>query len=483
MTGIMISVLLTVLFLLDLLKIIDLTGRLFRIPVLLLFPHIALLLFLPCFAAPGLPGLTAVNFAGKTGIILFYFYLLVRFHLFPMRRDQSGNFRTKVLYGGKILIELGLWGSVIQFVFYGLYLFHKLPFLQLFLQNDMILMIADAILTILFLSLIILNGMLRIFCTCKRLRVVTRLLVFLFIWWPIVNLFLMKYLCRVAEEEYDLECCRFEAACIRSGSQVCSLRYPLILVHGIGFRDMRYFNYWGRIPKILCRNGAAVYYGHQEAWGTIERNAECIRRKIEEVLAESHCDKVNIIAHSKGGLDARYVISALHMQEHVASLTTISTPHRGSGLIDVLNTLPDGVYRLIASRIDRFFSKFGDEDPDCYHSSKQLSPSFCHAFNEKYPNAPKVYYQSYASVMKRPLSDRLLSIPYCIMRLHGKEENDGLVAVSSARWGNFRGIFHSAGKRGISHGDMIDLKREDYKGFDVLEIYIRIVAELKEKGF
>lgn len=30
---------------------------------------------------------------------------------------------------------------------------------------------------------------------------------------------------------------------------------------------------------------------------------------------------------------------------------------------------------------------------------------------------------------------------------------------------------------------MIDLKRQDYKGFDVAEAYVQIAAELKEKGF
>ena len=66
----------------------------------------------------------------------------------------------------------------------------------------------------------------------------------------------------------------------------------------------------------------------QEAWGTIENNAEIIQKKINEILEENHCGKVNIIAHSKGGLDARYLISGLHMEDKVASLTTISTPHR-----------------------------------------------------------------------------------------------------------------------------------------------------------
>ena len=62
-------------------------------------------------------------------------------------------------------------------------------------------------------------------------------------------------------------------------------------------------------------------------------------------------------------------------------------------------------------------------------------------------------------------------------------DNDGLVSTYSAKWGEFKGIFANQRMRGISHGDMIDLKRQDYKGFDVAEAYVQIAAELKEKGF
>ncbi len=62
-------------------------------------------------------------------------------------------------------------------------------------------------------------------------------------------------------------------------------------------------------------------------------------------------------------------------------------------------------------------------------------------------------------------------------------ENDGLVSVESAKWGEFKGVFSNTRTRGISHGDIIDLKREDYKNFDVIETYVRIVEELKERGF
>ena len=95
---------------------------------------------------------------------------------------------------------------------------------------------------------------------------------------------------------------------------------------------------------------------------------------------------------------------------------------------------------------------------------------------------PGVYYQSYTSKMRNPFSHLLLSIPYCMIRpLEGA--NDGLVSVESAKWGEFRGVFSNQRLRGISHGDIIDLTRQDYRSFDVLETYVRIVAELKERGF
>ncbi|MDE7285913.1 MAG: triacylglycerol lipase, partial [Lachnospiraceae bacterium] len=100
-----------------------------------------------------------------------------------------------------------------------------------------------------------------------------------------------------------------------------------------------------------------------------------------------------------------------------------------------------------------------------------------------YKDSPRVYYQSYASYVKHTLGDNLLSIPNLLMFLAGAPKNDGLVSIESAQWGHFKKTFVSTGRRGISHGDMIDLKREDYKGFDVIEAYIQIVSELKNSGY
>ena len=91
------------------------------------------------------------------------------------------------------------------------------------------------------------------------------------------------------------------------------LKYPLLMVHGMGFRDNRVIGYWGRIPKALEKCGAEVFFGGQDSNGSIEGNAAQLKKTIEAVLRQTGAEKVNIIAHSKGGLEARYLISTMGM--------------------------------------------------------------------------------------------------------------------------------------------------------------------------
>ena len=53
-----------------------------------------------------------------------------------------------------------------------------------------------------------------------------------------------------------------------------------------------------------------------------------------QIIQKTGCEKVNIIAHSKGGLESRYAISQLGLSPYVASLTTINTPHHGCTFVD-----------------------------------------------------------------------------------------------------------------------------------------------------
>ncbi len=429
------------------------------------------------------------------GYLLLAGYLLLRLHFFPVRKNRSGNDRYFILYGARIQLSacgLMVFTEIVTTLL-GYYCHEKeytwiadKPFYLKELtwrQLPETTVFWDLTIVFVLFFFLCFNASLRVLITSKRLGRLRRLKTFVGLLIPGINIYFLYRIHRLAKEEYYIECCRYEARKTRKETDVCNTKYPIVLIHGIAFRDFQYINYWGRIPRILTERGAEIYYGHQQAWDTIENNAGHIKEIIEKALQETGAEKVNIIAHSKGGLDARYLISGLHMEEKVATLTTVSTPHRGSGIIEILEKLPDSTYRRIAGFVDKSFQKVGDKHPDCYHASKQLSPEFCRRFNEAYPDSPKVYYQSYASVMKCALSDYIMAIPHLLLYWKDRSPNDGLVTVESAKWGEFKKVFRNKHLRGISHVDMIDLRRDDIYIFDVLEEYIRIVMELKEKGY
>ncbi|MCR3760119.1 triacylglycerol lipase [Clostridium felsineum] len=408
---------------------------------------------------------------------IFLFYTWTKINLFPNIKRENASFRLKIMLGGRRLVLFGLYSIFVQILMYIVY-FSNLKYLKIPTH----IFIIDIILTILVILTVLINGMLRILCTSKRLNVIKRIIVVFASFIPIVNIFVILYASHTAKIEYDHDLYKVITNKQRIDSHVCKTKYPLVLVHGVGFRDLKYINYWGRIPKELLRNGATIYYGNQEAWGTVEYNAHDIKDKVLQIIKETGCEKVNIIAHSKGGLDSRYMISKLGMSKYVASLTMMSSPHRGCKFVDVACKIPDKIYKAVAKLFNKYYRILGDKNPDFYTASRQFSTYNSKKFNEEVLDVPNVYYQSYATVVKNVFSDYVVSIPYILSKITAGE-NDGLVSIDSAKWGNFKGVIRNNRRRGISHGDIIDLRREDYKGFDVLEKYVEIVSDLKNRGF
>ena len=113
-------------------------------------------------------------------------------------------------------------------------------------------------------------------------------------------------------------------------------RYPIVLVHGLAMKDTFFMKSFGRIDRILRIQGYTVYKSGVDAVGSVESNAGQLKAEVEEILRETGADKVNIIAHSKGGLDAKWMINHLGMAEKAASLTTSR-----SGAIPAMPTLAE----------------------------------------------------------------------------------------------------------------------------------------------
>lgn len=261
----------------------------------------------------------------------------------------------------------------------------------------------------------------------------------------------------------------------------CRTRYPLLLVHGVHHADERPRLYWGRIPETLRKHGGRVYFGGQDCWGTIAQNAAVLARTIRAICAKEQCDKVNIIAHSKGGLDCRYLICAQDMGDAVASLTTLCTPHRGCNFLDLAARIPRPLWMPVSGIIYAYCRAIGDKTVSFYDVCMELRASTCVKFNEQYPDDPRVYYQSYAAAMSSPAANWLMALPHLLIRaLDG--ENDGLVSVCSAQWGTFRGTLRATGRRGISHQQMVDYLRRDGE-ISLPALYAGIADELRQMGF
>ena len=265
----------------------------------------------------------------------------------------------------------------------------------------------------------------------------------------------------------------------------CATRYPILLVHGTGFRDWKRVSYWGRIPEALRREGAQVFFGGQDGWATVEDNAETLARRVDEVLAETGSEKLHVIAHSKGGLDARYLASTLGYGETLASLTTVSTPHHGSKTMDALDRLPGWVFQLMGFFVNGWYRLIGDASPDFCGVCRQFTTAWAADFNRRNPDVPGVLYQSCAGAMAGARSDMFMWWSNLIIsRVEG--ENDGLVTVESARWANFTGVWRGSGHRGLSHMDEVDFRRRPLKGkdgpVDPTERYTVLVEDLRERG-
>ena len=179
------------------------------------------------------------------------------------------------------------------------------------------------------------------------------------------------------------------------------LRYPVMFVHGLGFHDRKLINYWGRIPKVFTDDGNQVFYGCQDGAGTVEDNAYGLKQRIEKILADTGAEKLNVIAHSKGGLDMRYAISNLGMSRYVASLTTINTPHNGSKTIDKILSMPQFPLRFASGCADVWLRVIGDKKPNTYKSLCSLATESACQFDKNTPDMPETYYQSYACMMNK----------------------------------------------------------------------------------
>ncbi len=331
------------------------------------------------------------------------------------------------------------------------------------------------------------TGIVTVYLSSVQLGLKWRVIGVLCGWIPVANLIALRRIIRIVEREVIFETAKEQLNASRAQQRVCATRYPILLVHGVFFRDSNLLNYWGRVPSELERNGATVLYGNHQSAASVPDSAGELAERIRGIVAETGCGKVNVIAHSKGGLDLRYAIARYGIGPLVASLTTINTPHRGCGFADyLLGHIPAAAQQRVASAYNAAARRLGDRAPDFMAAVHDLTQAGCMRLNAAMGDLD----EPPAGIVCRSVGSRL------VKATHGKfplnftyplvawfdGPNDGLVARDSFPWGERFIWLEPTGRRGISHADMIDLNRENIEGFDVREFYVQLVAELKTRG-
>jgi triacylglycerol lipase len=250
----------------------------------------------------------------------------------------------------------------------------------------------------------------------------------------------------------------------------CVPRHPLVFCHGMLAMTMLRMqmpadtNSFIHLRPFLTERGIDALFPNVAPTGGVLERAEQLRDQIHRWTDEP----VNIIAHSMGGLDARCLISRLGLAQRVRSLTTVSTPHRGSALAEWFHVhfrqrLP---LFMTLEALGLNITGFGD-----------CRPGRCREFNDRTPDAPGVRYFSYTAAVTPPRITPLLRRAWGIVTPQ-EGPNDGIVSVRSARWGEDLGTI------AVDHFAQTPdglFTRPD-ENFDTLGFYSRLIEGLARRG-
>lgn len=233
-------------------------------------------------------------------------------------------------------------------------------------------------------------------------------------------------------------------------------KHPIVLAHGMSGFDSLFgiYDYWHAIPGALSKDGAKVFVTEVPQFNSTEARGEVLLAQVEEILAVTGASKVNLIGHSHGGLDVRYVASVA--PGLVASVTTIGSPHHGAELADFLRSnvknggFTEAVLGLFANSLGSVLALLSgtSNQQDSISALESLSTEGLQAFNAAHPDGlpaawcgqgPAVVdgIRYYSWTGDRALtnildpSDALLGLTSIVY----DEDNDGLVGKCSSHLG------------------------------------------------
>jgi triacylglycerol lipase len=238
---------------------------------------------------------------------------------------------------------------------------------------------------------------------------------------------------------------------------------PVVLVHGLfGFDRIAMpgarVEYFRGIAAHLETLGCHAHAVRLAPGGSVPARA---RELVDAIAALPH-ERIDLIAHSLGGLDARYALTHLGLAKRVRSLVTVATPHRGSPIADLALS---GAMGWAAKAIRAFGLPL--------EAVEWLTTSALERFNREVLDVPGVRYACVVGGVRN--SDTRLSLPLIpahayLRRVAGA--NDGMVPVSSQYWGETLAEIEA------DHFAQIGWHVALRQPFDVNGLYAFVVARL-----
>ena len=231
---------------------------------------------------------------------------------------------------------------------------------------------------------------------------------------------------------------------------------PIMLMHGFGaFLHVLSPVSLTPLVKNLRSQGLIIVAPLVPPYSTVPVRTQAWKEHFDHLLSDSGARKIHLIGLSSGGLDARYLVHMTNAGDRVASLTTISTPHRGSSIADAILERPDRIRKWLVALANWMGQRVSTSESDAERALEELTPAYLNdRFNPMIEDVEGIRYQSWAGQAgigtSTPINPVLKPTNRRVFEHEGV--NDGIVSVNSARWTGFRGVIEA------DHGRQIGIK-------------------------
>ncbi len=263
--------------------------------------------------------------------------------------------------------------------------------------------------------------------------------------------------------------------------ELIQLKYPVFFCHGFGTTGNLIQASPLHDPCMMFRaRGIIAFAPNIVPFATIETRAKNWVSLINTLSEKYGFEKFNVIAHSMGGLDIRYVLGHSLDEGKIASLTTVATPHRGAYLANFVLKAPGTIAEKLADLVDWYGDGvFPEEKSHAMNAVQQLTTDYVqNVFNQETRGTDIPIFSYSAAVGKG--TKRSLNPIFRIQNsiIYDKEgPNDGFVSVESAKWGEHLGTIN------LSHAHQINIQvSKDYKPV-YNNFWINAAKTLQKKGF